>query len=92
MNCLVKIVWDWNGTLLDDVDLCFSCINRLLVNHELQPLSTLNQYREVFTFPIEDYYKRVGFNFDKIPFPYWLTNIWKIIKKKVMIVIYMQMY
>ena len=68
MNCLVKIVWDWNGTLLDDVDLCFSCINRLLVNHELQPLSTLNQYREVFTFPIEDYYKRVGFNFDKIPF------------------------
>ena len=68
MNCLVKIVWDWNGTLLNDVDLCFSCINRLLVSHDLKPLDTLSQYREVFTFPIEDYYKRVGFDFDKIPF------------------------
>ena len=38
VNCLKKIVWDWNGTLLDDVDLCFSCINRLLVNHDLKPL------------------------------------------------------
>ena len=68
VNCLVKIVWDWNGTLLNDVDLCFSCINRLLVSHDLKPLDTLSQYREVFTFPIEDYYKRVGFDFDKIPF------------------------
>ena len=68
MNCLVKILWDWNGTLLNDVDLCFSCINRLLVSHDLKPLDTLSQYREVFTFPIEDYYKRVGFDFDKISF------------------------
>lgn len=68
VNCLKKIVWDWNGTLLDDVDLCFSCINRLLVNHDLKPLDTLDQYREVFTFPIEDYYRTVGFDFDQIPF------------------------
>ena len=24
------IVWDWNGTLLDDVELCRHTINRLL--------------------------------------------------------------
>ena len=68
VDCLVKIVWDWNGTLLDDIDLCFACINRLLVSHDLKPLDTLSQYREVFMFPIEEYYKKVGFDFEKIPF------------------------
>lgn len=68
MKCLNRIVWDWNGTLFDDVDLCFSCINRLLVHHGLQPLENLEQYRNVFGFPIEEYYKRVGFDFNKTPF------------------------
>lgn len=68
MKCLKRIVWDWNGTLFDDVDLCFSCINRLLVHHGLEELHTLDQYRNVFGFPIENYYKKVGFDFEKTPF------------------------
>ena len=24
------ILWDWNGTLLDDVELCVDALNRLL--------------------------------------------------------------
>lgn len=68
MNCLKKIVWDWNGTLLDDVQLCFECINRLLMHHDLPTLSSLESYRNKFGFPIEEYYQRIGFDFEKIPF------------------------
>ncbi|MBB5183618.1 HAD family hydrolase [Catenisphaera adipataccumulans] len=63
-----RIIWDWNGTLFDDVDLCFQCINRLLQAHELPPLDSLDAYRHVFRFPIEEYYKKAGFDFQKTPF------------------------
>ncbi len=62
------IVWDWNGTLFDDVQLCFDCINRLLRRHGLNPIETLEQYRAVFGFPVSEYYQRVGFDFDRVPF------------------------
>ena len=27
------ILWDWNGTLLDDVELCVDALNRLLQSY-----------------------------------------------------------
>ena len=60
-----RIVWDWNGTLLDDVDLSFQCINRLLKANDLEPLCSLDAYRNVFDFPIQSYYEKVGFDFSK---------------------------
>ena len=27
------LIWDWNGTLLDDVALCNQCLNDLLAGH-----------------------------------------------------------
>lgn len=65
---MLHIVWDWNGTLFDDVQLCFDCINRLLQRHGLKPLASLAQYRDVFDFPVSAYYQRVGFDFDRVPF------------------------
>ena len=62
------IVWDWNGTLFDDVRLSVECINRLLSRYHLNPFETLEQYREVFGFPVSEYYRRIGFDFDHIPF------------------------
>lgn len=62
------IVWDWNGTLLDDVQLCFECINRLLISQHLPVLPDLQAYRSVFQFPVENYYRSVGFDFDQVPF------------------------
>ena len=53
------IIWDWNGTLLDDVGLCVEIINNILVKRNLSTL-TLNQYKDVFTFPIIEYYKTAG--------------------------------
>lgn len=56
------IIWDWNGTLLDDAGICLEAINKMLQARNL-PLLGLDKYREVFTFPVIDYYKEVGFNF-----------------------------
>jgi len=56
------IIWDWNGTLLDDAEICLEAINKMLQARNL-PLLGLDKYREVFTFPVIDYYKEVGFNF-----------------------------
>ncbi len=61
------IIWDWNGTLLNDLDFCVSTINILLKKRELTLLNR-NLYREVFTFPVKDYYHAIGFDFEKEEF------------------------
>lgn len=63
------IVWDWNGTLLNDVDLCVESINYLLAKERLPILPDKDAYQRVFKFPIIDYYKDAGFDFEKRPFP-----------------------
>jgi phosphoglycolate phosphatase len=60
------IVWDWNGTLLDDAEVCVESINKMLKVRALPELS-LVKYRDVFTFPVFDYYKEVGFDFSREP-------------------------
>lgn len=61
------IIWDWNGTLLNDVNFCRKIINRILVENNLPELS-LNRYREIFTFPVQDYYQAAGLDFTKTSF------------------------
>jgi phosphoglycolate phosphatase len=56
------ILWDWNGTLLNDVQMCVNCMNVLLQKRRL-PLLTLEKYRNVFGFPVKDYYQKIGFDF-----------------------------
>ncbi len=58
------IIWDWNGTLLNDVGYCVECINVLLKSRKL-PLINEVQYKKIFTFPVIEYYKAVGFNLQK---------------------------
>ena len=62
------VVWDWNGTLLDDVEVCIGIVDGMLVRRGLPPLLTREKYWQVFTFPIRDYYARVGFDFEKEPY------------------------
>lgn len=57
------IIWDWNGTLLDDVGHAISVMNGLLQEHQL-PLLTRERYRKVFEFPVIRYYETLGFNFE----------------------------
>lgn len=61
------IMWDWNGTLLDDLWLCVDTINVLLQKYDKPPLTT-EGYLQVFDFPVKEYYKKIGFNFDETPF------------------------
>lgn len=61
------VIWDWNGTLLDDVDFACSVVNSLLVEHDL-PILDLKTYRDLFEFPVINFYKRMGFDFSKSPF------------------------
>lgn len=61
------IIWDWNGTLLNDVWLCLECINILLKQRSL-PLLTLSSYHKIFGFPVRQYYEAAGFDFKKESF------------------------
>ncbi len=61
------IIWDWNGTLLDDVALCIDVMNGMLRRRGLSPL-TPGRYREIFTFPVENYYRAAGLDLESEPF------------------------
>ena len=56
------IIWDWNGTLLNDVWLCIEIMNQMLKKRNLPGL-TYDAYREMFDFPVKRYYEKAGFNF-----------------------------
>lgn len=57
------IIWDFNGTLLDDVSICLDAINALLARRSF-PLLTEQRYKDIFGFPVKQYYEELGFNFD----------------------------
>ncbi len=61
------IIFDWNGTLLDDVAYCVSIINDLLMQHAM-PTVDLNSYRAKFGFPVIHYYEALGFDFKQLDF------------------------
>lgn len=61
------IIWDWNGTLLDDVALSIDIMNGLLRQRGL-PLLDRERYHRVFDFPVKTYYERVGFDFARDSF------------------------
>lgn len=60
---ITHIVWDWNGTLLQDMDICIEAENELLEERGLPLLKSVEDYRRLFTFPVIDYYKALGFQF-----------------------------
>ena len=61
------IIWDWNGTLLNDSWLFVDVMNSILKNHNMNTI-TVEKYRKIFGFPVEDYYKKLGFDLKKESF------------------------
>ena len=61
------IFWDWNGTLLDDARTCMNTMNQMLERRNM-PLLNLELYKEVFSFPVIEYYKKIGFDFNRESF------------------------
>lgn len=56
-----NVVWDWNGTLLDDVEAGVNTLNDMLGRRGM-PLLSVQNYRDLFGFPVEDFYRKVGFD------------------------------
>lgn len=67
MDRIGGIIWDWNGTLLNDIQLCVQTINEMLDKRNL-PLLSVNDYKDVFSFPVKNYYQKIGFDFEVEPF------------------------
>jgi len=61
------IIWDWNGTLFNDVELCAGIMNLLLTQESLPNIS-IQKYKEIFTFPVIEYYRIAGHTFEKNSF------------------------
>ena len=61
------IIWDWNGTLIDDSWLFVEIMNGELQERNL-PLINIESYRRHFTFPVKKYYENLGFDFEKEDF------------------------
>jgi phosphoglycolate phosphatase len=61
------VIWDWNGTLLNDIDICIESINRILDKRGRNRI-TKKSYLEFFRFPVIDFYTDLGFDFGKEDF------------------------
>ncbi len=61
------IIWDWNGTLLDDAWLCVEILNTMLDARGMRKTNLL-QYQNDFDFPVFEYYVKLGFDFKKEKF------------------------
>ena len=59
MNSLSYILWDWNGTLLNDIDAEVAALNLSLARRGL-PAITKEFFRERFAFPARSFYRLVG--------------------------------
>lgn len=53
------VIWDFNGTLVDDVALVLDITNQILRQREL-PAVDEARYREHFEFPVSNYYAKLG--------------------------------
>ena len=58
------IIWDWNGTLLDDTQAGVNAVNGMLAARGL-PLIDIPAYRDVFCFPVSDFYRAIGFRLEE---------------------------
>ena len=61
------IIWDWNGTLINDSWVFVELMNEELTIRNL-PLINIKKYRQKFTFPVKKYYQNLGFDFNKEDF------------------------
>ena len=62
------IIWDWNGTLLNDVELNIGIVNTLLAERGVPGIESVDYYKREFTFPVIDFYRKVGFDLENEDF------------------------
>ena len=57
------ILWDWNGTLLNDVDCAVASVNDILVQNGL-PATDFDTYVQTMEYPLEVYYRKLMGDYD----------------------------
>ncbi len=57
------IIWDWNGTIFDDLDLCYRIYSRLAIIFDFDELS-IQEYRRLYRFPLDQFFYDRGFRGD----------------------------
>jgi len=72
------VIWDFNGTVLDDVAIGIASINVMLAERSLPLIASVERYRAVFDFPVKEYYRRLGLDvegesFDAVLAPQWVA-------------------
>jgi phosphoglycolate phosphatase len=67
LNPYKHIIWDWNGTLIDDASLSVEIINHLLERRKMPAISP-ERYQDEFSIPVKEYYRRLGFDFSREPY------------------------
>lgn len=67
MTEVENILFDFNGTLVDDLDLCLELLNTMLLQKGHAPVSR-ERYLEIFSFPVIEYYQKAGFVFPRDDF------------------------
>ncbi len=64
MAAYKHIMWDWNGTILDDLQINFEIENTLLSKRGLPEMKSIEEYHRIFTFPIIRFYENMGFDLE----------------------------
>ncbi len=88
MKQIKNIIWDWNGTIVNDAFLFVEIMNEFLEKKGL-PLIALEDYKNSFCFPITRYWKSLGFVFTKKSFEILNGKFIKKYKEKMFVPNYM---
>ncbi len=70
MNRYQQIIWDWNGTILDDTHVAFGCICQLLQD-EGKPIIDFDYFTRNIKFPLDKFYVEIGLFNDQTDFTEW---------------------
>ncbi len=70
------VIWDFNGTVLRDMEVGIRATNRMLAARGLATIADLEAYRAIFGFPVEAYYRRVGFDMEREDYKTVLAPEW----------------
>ncbi len=70
------VIWDFNGTVLRDMEIGIAATNQMLLARALPPIADLDAYRAIFGFPVESYYRRVGFDLEAEDYKSVLAPEW----------------
>jgi phosphoglycolate phosphatase len=61
------IIWDWNGTLIDDTWVCAEIVSVCLERRGLKVID-IDVYKDLYELPVVNFYKKIGFGFTEDEF------------------------